>query len=75
MTITDAERKLSYFYQQILEFTEKTSKSEEDSILLAGAMMAASRFMYFKLLNEQQAADLFNENTVDLIELVKPTIH
>ena len=75
MTITDAERKLSFFYQQILAFTEKTSKSEEDSILLAGAMMAASRFMYFKLLNQQQANDLFNENTVDLVELVKPTIH
>ena len=75
MTITDAERKLSFFYQQILEFTEKTSKSEEDSILLAGAMMAASRFMYFRLLNQQQANDLFNENTVDLVELVKPTIH
>ena len=75
MTITDAERKLSFFYQQILEFTEKTSKSEEDSILLAGAMMADSRFMYFKLLNEQQAADLFNENTIDLIEIIKPTIH
>ena len=75
MTITDAELKLQNFYQQILDFTEKTSKSEEDSILLAGAMMAASRFMYFKLLNQQQADDLFNENTVDLVEIVKPTIH
>ena len=75
MTITDAELKLQNFYQQILDFSEKTSKSEEDSILLAGAMMAASRFMYFKLLNQQQADDLFNENTVDLVEIVKPTIH
>ena len=75
MTITDAELKLQNFYQQILDFTEKTSKSEEDSILLAGAMMAASRFMYYKLLNQEQAADLFKENTVDLIELIKPTIH
>ena len=75
MTITDAELKLQNFYQQILDFSEKTSKSEEDSILLAGAMMAASRFMYFKLLNQEQAADLFKENRVDLIELIKPTIH
>jgi hypothetical protein len=49
MEITDAERKLhNLSIQQILNYVEKTSKSEEDSILLAGAMMAASRFLYYK---------------------------
>ena len=51
MTITDAERKLHSFYTQILEYVENTSKSEEDSILLAGALMAASRFFYYKNLS------------------------
>ena len=75
MTITDAERKLHSFYTQILEYVENTSKSEEDSILLAGAMMAASRFLYYKNLSTKQADDLVEQNTIDLIEIIKPTIH
>ena len=75
MTITDAERKLHSFYTQILENVENTSKSEEDSILLAGAMMAASRFLYYKNLSTKQADDLVEQNTIDLIEIIKPTIH
>ena len=75
MTITDTERKLHSFYTQILEYVENTSKSEEDSILLAGAMMAASRFLYYKNLSTKQADDLVEQNTIDLIEIIKPTIH
>ena len=75
MTITDAERKLHSFYAQILTYVENTSKSEEDSILLAGAMMAASRFLYYKNLSTKQADDLVEQNTIDLIEIIKPTIH
>ena len=75
MTITETELKLHTFYKQILDYVEKTSKSEQDSILLAGAMMAASRFLYFKNLNEDQAGELLEQNTFDLVDLVKPTIH
>ena len=75
MTITKTELKLHTFYKQILDYVEKTSKSEQDSILLAGAMMAASRFLYYKNLNEDQAGELLEQNTFDLVDLVKPTIH
>ena len=75
MTITETELKLHTFYKQILDYVEKTSKSEKDSILLAGAMMAASRFLYYKNLNEDQAGELLEQNTFDLVDLVKPTIH
>ena len=75
MTITETELKLHTFYKQILDYVEKTSKSEQDSILLAGAMMAASRFLYYKNLNEDQASELLEQNTIDLVDLVKPTIH
>ena len=75
MTITETELKLHTFYKQILDYVEKTSKSEQDSILLAGAMMAASRFLYYKNLNEDQASELLQQNTIDLVDLVKPTIH
>ena len=75
MTITETELKLHTFYKQILDYVEKTSKSEQDSILLACAMMAASRFLYYKNLNEDQAGELLEQNTFDLVDLVKPTIH
>ena len=75
MPITETELKLHTFYKQILDYVEKTSKSEQDSILLAGAMMAASRFLYYKNLNEDQAGELLEQNTFDLVDLVKPTIH
>ena len=75
MTITETELKLHTFYKEILNYVEKTSKSEQDSILLAGAMIAASRFLYYKNLNEDQASELLEQNTIDLVDLVKPTIH
>ena len=75
MTITETELKLHTFYKEILNYVEKTSKSEQDSILLAGAMMAASRFLYYKNLNEDQASELLEQNTIDLVDLGKPTIH
>ena len=75
MTITETELKLHTFYKEILNYVEKTSKSDQDSILLAGAMMAASRFLYYKNLNEDQAGELLEQNTFDLVDLVKPTIH
>ena len=75
MTITETELKLHTFYKEILNYVEKTSKSDQDSILLAGAMMAASRFLYYKNLNEDQASELLEQNTIDLVDLVKPTIH
>ena len=75
MTITETELKLHTFYKEILNYVEKTSKSEQDSILLAGAMMAASRFLYYKNLYEDQASELLEQNTIDLVDLVKPTIH
>ena len=75
MTITDAERKLHSFYTQILEYVENTSKSEEDSILLAGAMMSVARILYFDNLSEQEATQIVEHNTRDFISLIKPTIH
>ena len=74
-TLSPAEKKLQSYFDQILAYVENTSKSEEDSILLAGAMMAASRFLYYKNLSTKQADDLLEQNTIDLIEIIKPTIH
>jgi hypothetical protein len=54
---------------------EKSTKSEEDNILLAGAMMAVAKILYYKNLPENQADDILEHNSRDLINLIKPTIH
>ena len=73
--MTPAEEKLQKYFDKLLLLVENTSQNEEDSILLAGAMMAASRFLYYKNLSTKQADDLVEQNTIDLIEIIKPTIH
>ena len=70
-----ADVKLQHFFNGILEMAEKTSKSGEDSILLAGAMMSAARVIYYDCLGPDQGQHLMDNNTVGFIELIKPTIH
>ena len=73
--MVNAEEKLADFYDQLMHIAKNSSKSEEDSILLAGAMMAASRVLFYEHLNAKEAQNLFDQGGLDLIELVKPTIH
>ena len=71
----NAEEKLADFYDQLMHIAKNSSKSEEDSILLAGAMMAVSRVLMYEHLSSKDAQKLFDQGGLDLIELVKPTIH
>ncbi len=73
--MTQAEQKLQNYFEQLMVMAENTSKSSEDSILLAGAFMSAARVLYFNNLNPQEANSIIEANTVDFIELIKPTIH
>ena len=73
--MTPAEQKLQSYFEQLMTIVENTSKSEEDSILLAGAMMSVARVVYYNNLNPQEAQNIMEQNTFDLIELIKPTIH
>ncbi len=73
--MTEAEAKLHRWFGEIMVMAEKTSKCDEDSILLAGAFMSAARVLYYNHLNPVEAANIMEANTVDLIELIKPTIH
>jgi|TARA_R110000803_G_scaffold204701_2_gene270903 hypothetical protein len=73
--ITQGEEKLQNFFEELMIFSEKTSKSSEDSILLAGAMMAVARILYFDNLTHNEANTIMDANTVDLINVIKPTIH
>jgi len=70
-----AEQKLAEYFDKLMHFAKNDSNTGEDSILLAGAMMAASRVLFYEHLNAQEAQKLFDQGGLDLIELVKPTIH
>jgi|TARA_R110000787_G_scaffold80555_2_gene175188 hypothetical protein len=73
--MTPSERKLQNYFEKILLLVEKTSKSTEDSVLLAGAMMSVARILYFDNLSEKEAETIIEHNTNDFIYLIKPTIH
>jgi hypothetical protein len=73
--MTAAEEKLQNYFNQILAYVENTSKSSEDSILLAGAMMSIARIIYFDNLNNEEAKNIMEHNTFDFVDLIKPTIH
>ena len=73
--MTAAEEKLQNYFNQILAYVENTSKSSEDSILLAGAMMSIARIIYFDNLNKEEAKNIIEHNTFDFVDLIKPTIH
>ena len=73
--ITVAEQKLQYYFYNLFLLVEKTSKTEEDSVLLAGAMMSVARILYFDNLSKEEASSVMEHNTIDFIELIKPTIH
>ena len=71
----DAQEKLADYFDKLMVIAKNSSKSSEDSILLAGAMMAVSRVLFYDHLSEKEAKNLPDQGGLDLIELVKPTIH
>ena len=73
--MTLAEEKLHRWFEELMVMAEKTSKCDEDNILLAGAFMSAARVLYYNHLNPVEAGNIMEANTVDLVELIKPTIH
>ena len=73
--MSPSELKISQYFETLVILVEKTSKSKEDSILLAGAMMSMVQVLYFDNLGPQEGQKIIDANTFDLIDLVKPTIH
>ena len=71
----NAEAKLANFYEKLILIAKKTGKTPEDSVLLAGAMMACAKMIYYEHLSPQEAKDLETPNSYDILELIKPTIH
>ena len=70
----NAEEKLADYFDKLMYIAKNSSKSSEDSVLLAGAMMGVAKMIYFNHLSKQEAQDLLDHNGYDLLKLLKPTI-
>jgi|TARA_A100001011_G_C14191875_1_gene791719 hypothetical protein len=70
-----AEQKLADYFDKLMMISKNTGKTPEDSLLLAGAMMAVARVIYYDHLKPSEAKDLEKHNGYDILELIKPTIH
>ena len=71
----EAELKLAKYFDSLMEFAENSSQSEEDSILLAGAMMGVAKVIYQRHLHPNEAQNLLDHRGYDLLNLIKPTLH
>ena len=67
--------KLQEYFVELMDFSDKSTQSSEDQVLLAGAMMGAAKMLYQNNLSEQEFNDIMDHNGKDLINLIKPTIH
>ena len=67
--------KLQEYFVELMAFSDKSTQSSEDQVLLAGAMMGAAKMLYQNNLSLQEYNEIMDHNSKDLINLIKPTIH
>ena len=67
--------KLQEYFVELMAFSDKSTQSSEDQVLLAGAMMGAAKMLYQNNLSLQEYNEIMAHNAKDLINLIKPTIH
>ena len=66
---------LEDYFNGLMTIVDSSTKSQEDQILMAGAMMAVAKMLYHNNLTELEYNNILHQNVRDLINLVKPTIH
>ena len=71
---TPTERIQDYF-NKLVVVTDQSTMSQEDQILMAGAMMAVAKMLYHDNLSEVEYNNILEHNVRDLINLIYPTIH
>ena len=72
LTATD---KLQEYFNELMQFSDTAVTSQEEQILLAGAMMAVAKMLYHSNLSEQEYNNIMDHTGRDLLNLLKPTIH
>ena len=66
---------LEDYFNGLKTIVDSSTKSQEDQILMAGAMMAVAKMLYHNNLTELEYNNILQHNVRDLINLIKPTIH
>ena len=66
---------LEEYFSGLMTVVDQSTKSQEEQILMADAMMAVAKMLYHNNLTEQEYNNIVNHNVRDLINLIKPTIH
>ena len=72
LTATD---KLQEYFNELINFSDTAVASQEEQVLLAGAMMAVAKMLYHNNLSEQEYNNIMDHKGRDLLNLIKPTIH
>ena len=72
LTATD---KLQEYFNELINFSDTAVASQEEQVLLAGAMIAVAKFLYHNNLSDQEYNNIMDHNGRDLLNLIKPTIH
>ena len=72
---TDLDLKLEEFFISLMQMVEKSSKTSEDSVLLACAMMSMAKVLYFQELGPKEGQEILDKGIFDFVEILKPTIH
>ena len=70
-----AEAIIQEYFTGLMSIVDQSTKSETDQLLMAGAMMAVAKTLYYENLAEKDVNQMMDVNLRDLINLVKPTIH
>ena len=71
----NAEEKLADYFDKLMYIAKNSSKSSEDSVLLAGAMMSMAKVLYFQELGPKEGQEILDKGIFDFVEILKPTIH
>ena len=70
-----AEARIQEYFTNLMSIVDQSTKSQTDQLLMAGAMMAVAKTLYYENLTEKDVNHLMDVNLRDLINLIKPTIH
>ena len=70
-----AEARIQEYFTNLMSIVDQSRTSERDQLLMAGAMMAVAKTLYYENLAEKDVNQMMDVNLRDLINLVKPTIH
>ena len=70
-----ATERIQEYFTGLMSIVDQSTKSQEDQLLMAGAMMAVAKTLYYDNLSENEFNQMIDNNLRDLINLIKPTIH